>query len=66
MVYVYASSGVKRVDCADILKRTITKFGGRGGGRADLAQGGAPDASRTKEILNEMLRCVKDSLKQEN
>jgi alanyl-tRNA synthetase len=28
------------VDCAGVLKRLIERFGGKGGGRPDLAQGG--------------------------
>jgi alanyl-tRNA synthetase len=30
------------VDCAAVLRRITGQFGGRGGGRADIAQGGVP------------------------
>lgn len=60
---VYVSSASKNVDCASILKDVLTKFGGRGGGKNDFAQGGAPDASNADIVLNELLRRVKDALK---
>ena len=61
---VYLSSGSKKVDCAAILKNVITKFGGRGGGKSDFAQGGVPDASKANDVMKELLRNVKEALEQ--
>ena len=45
---VFARSADDKVDMADVLKKTLERFGGRGGGRPNLAQGGglmgSPDA----------------------
>ena len=37
---VIARAGDTRVDAAAVLKALVERFGGKGGGRADLAQGG--------------------------
>ena len=65
-VSVYISSGSKNVDCAAILKNVAAKYGGRGGGKADYAQGGVPDASKTKDVMNDLLEQVRNALKREN
>jgi alanyl-tRNA synthetase len=39
---VVARSADVAVDCAAVLRRITGQFGGRGGGRADIAQGGVP------------------------
>jgi len=59
---VYVSSGSKNVDCAKVLKAAAEKFNGRGGGKADSAQGGVPDVSKAKDVLDEIVRSVKDAL----
>ncbi|HEV2348393.1 MAG TPA: DHHA1 domain-containing protein [Terriglobia bacterium] len=38
-------------DMGAILKQTMAKFGGKGGGARDFAQGGGMDASRLDEVL---------------
>ena len=54
---VIARAADSPVDCAAILKRLIERFGGKGGGRPDLAQGGglqgAPDemVAFTRDLL---------------
>jgi alanyl-tRNA synthetase len=63
---IYVSSGAKGVDCSAILKGVMTGFNGKGGGKADFAQGGSPCASDAEKVLNELLRRVKAALKQEN
>ena len=63
---VYLSSGSKSVDCASILKTVTAKYGGRGGGKADHAQGGIPDTSKAKNAMNELSDQVKNALKREN
>jgi alanyl-tRNA synthetase len=39
---VFAQSAGQPHDMGALLKETLTKLGGRGGGSKDLAQGGAP------------------------
>ena len=63
---VYMSSGVKNADCSEILKRTVSKYGGRGGGKADYAQGGVPDVSNAKNVMKDLLDLVRTALKGEN
>jgi alanyl-tRNA synthetase len=41
---VVAKSRDLRIDCGAVLKDLVQQFGGRGGGKADLAQGGGLDA----------------------
>jgi alanyl-tRNA synthetase len=48
---VFARSADSTVDVASLLKRTLDKFGGRGGGRPHLSQGGGLSAS-ADEVLN--------------
>jgi len=44
VVVVSASGKAKeRYDCGRLLKELVTPFGGRGGGKRDMAQGGAPE-----------------------
>ena len=40
------------LDMAKILKDTVTKYGGKGGGTRDFAQGGGIDESRLEEALS--------------
>jgi len=49
---VFARSADSTVDVASLLKRTLDQFGGRGGGKPHLAQGGGLSASSAEEILN--------------
>jgi len=52
------ASGDKRVDCKKVLSDVLAQFGGRGGGKPDFAQGGAPDASKAAE----MAQAFKDAI----
>jgi alanyl-tRNA synthetase len=49
---VIARSPDVAADCAAILKKVLDRFGGRGGGRPNLAQGGGLTASSVDEVLN--------------
>ncbi len=49
---VFARSTDSTVDVAALLKRTLDKFGGRGGGKPNLAQGGGLGAASGAEILD--------------
>ncbi|HKU24664.1 MAG TPA: alanyl-tRNA editing protein [Candidatus Sulfotelmatobacter sp.] len=42
---VFAQSAGQSGDMGALMKETLGKFGGRGGGSKDMAQGGVPDAS---------------------
>jgi alanyl-tRNA synthetase len=57
---IFAQSAGQPYDMAALLKNTLSKVGGRGGGSKDLAQGGAPSS----EGLNEAVRTVAESLAQ--
>ncbi|MCU1300159.1 MAG: Threonyl/alanyl tRNA synthetase [Candidatus Sulfotelmatobacter sp.] len=48
---VFAQSAGQPYDMAALLKQTLTKLGGRGGGSKDLAQGGAPNAEGLASAL---------------
>ena len=48
---VFARSNDLSLDVSTILKRAIEKFGGRGGGKPNLAQGGGLTASDPSDII---------------
>jgi alanyl-tRNA synthetase len=48
---VFAQSSGQPYDMGVLLKDTLAKFGGRGGGTKDLAQGGAPKSQGLEEAL---------------
>ena len=48
---VFARSGDTTVDVAALLKKTLDRFGGRGGGRPNLAQGGGLSAENADAVL---------------
>jgi alanyl-tRNA synthetase len=50
---VFAQSAGQPYDMAALLKQTMAKLGGRGGGSKDLAQGGAPSAEGLAGALAE-------------
>jgi alanyl-tRNA synthetase len=49
---VFAQSAGQPFDMAALLKETMTKLGGRGGGGKDIAQGGIPNADGIDAALN--------------
>jgi len=53
------ASGTPKVDCRRILPEVLKQFGGRGGGKADFAQGGAPDPAQAQNLLDALLDSVK-------
>jgi len=58
VVVVSASGkGKERYDCGKILKEVLSPFGGRGGGKREMAQGGAPsvDVARFREKVLEVV-----------
>jgi alanyl-tRNA synthetase len=54
---VFARSADSTVDAAALLKKTLEQFGGRGGGRPNLAQGGGLTGTG-----DEVLRFAKETL----
>jgi alanyl-tRNA synthetase len=48
---VFAQSAGQPFDMAALMKQTMTKLGGRGGGSKDLAQGGIPNAEGIEATL---------------
>lgn len=57
------ASGVESVDCRTLISESLKKFGGRGGGKPDFAQGGIPNPEDAEELLNTMVGAVKSSVK---
>jgi alanyl-tRNA synthetase len=47
----FAQTAGGTLEMGDILKQTLTKFGGKGGGGRDFAQGGGLEESRLEEAL---------------
>jgi len=45
-----------------VLRHSLTAVGGRGGGRADLAQGGVPEPDRLEEALSALRRAFETAL----
>ncbi|MDR3074480.1 MAG: alanyl-tRNA editing protein [Candidatus Methanoplasma sp.] len=54
-VSVVMSSGTDKVDCSAILSETLGRFGGRGGGKPDFAQGGVTDASVSERLFTDLM-----------
>jgi alanyl-tRNA synthetase len=48
---VFAQSSDQNNDLGARMKETLAKFGGRGGGSKDMAQGGLPEASQVELAL---------------
>ncbi len=48
---IFARAEGLQVDCGRLLRETLARFGGRGGGQPALAQGGLPDPARLEEAL---------------
>ncbi|MDR1955194.1 MAG: alanyl-tRNA editing protein [Candidatus Methanoplasma sp.] len=53
-VSVIVSSGTPRIDCRDVLSKTLSGFGGRGGGKPDFAQGGVADAASAEAVFSKL------------
>jgi alanyl-tRNA synthetase len=56
---VFAQSAGQPHDMAALLKQTMAKLGGRGGGSKDLAQGGAPQSAGLAAALAEAAQTLK-------
>jgi alanyl-tRNA synthetase len=49
---VFAQSAGQPWDMGSVMKEVMTKFGGRGGGSKDMAQGGLPEAAKVEPALS--------------
>jgi alanyl-tRNA synthetase len=59
---VFARSENLSLDAGALLRQAAAPFGGRGGGRPNLSQGGIPDPANTQAVLDEALRVVRSQL----
>jgi alanyl-tRNA synthetase len=53
---------VTRVNSGELAKHLAAQFGGRGGGRADMAEAGGGDPDRLDRALQEVSPWMKDRL----
>ena len=53
----------KGVHCGNIVKAIAQVAGGKGGGRPNMAQAGAPDVSKVDEVLNHASEVLKSQVK---
>lgn len=49
-----ATAFVKQVKAGDIIKHLATELGGKGGGKPDLAQGGAPMSDKLESVMADL------------
>ena len=61
-VSVILASGSSKVDCKVILGECLAKYGGRGGGKPALAQGGIPNPADAEKLMQDMLSAVRSRL----
>jgi alanyl-tRNA synthetase len=59
------STDVAHVDCRKLISDALKAVGGSGGGKADFAQGGGPDASRIEAAMDGLVEAVKAALRKE-
>ena len=50
------------IDAGAVLKELVAKFGGKGGGKPDLAQAGGKDADRLDEALGMAAGALREML----
>lgn len=53
---------VERLDASELLKKSLERVEGSGGGRRDFAQGGGKNPERMKEAIEDFKRMVRDTL----
>lgn len=61
-VSVIIASGNPKVDCKKLLPEILGKFGGRGGGKPDFAQGGIQDVAKAKELYESLVLAAESLL----
>jgi alanyl-tRNA synthetase len=60
---VFAQSPGQKFNMGQLMKEAMAQLGGRGGGSADLAQGGLPAGAQTTEVIGALLHQTATSLK---
>ncbi len=55
---VMLASGSEAVDCKKIIGDVLKEFGGRGGGKPEFSQGGAPDPESAEKVLESLKEAV--------
>jgi alanyl-tRNA synthetase len=60
---VFAQSAGQEFNMGQLLKESLAKLGGRGGGSADLAQGGVPPGHADLDVLTNVLKQTSAKLK---
>jgi len=61
-VSIFVASGSKKVQSNDVLKNAVGRYGGRGGGTKEFAQGGIPNADDADKVLKDLVSGVKQAL----
>jgi alanyl-tRNA synthetase len=56
---VAAASTGQSTDLGALVKKSLTRYGGRGGGSRDMAQGGVPTPEAVEPVLTEMARVIR-------
>jgi alanyl-tRNA synthetase len=56
---VAAASTGQSTDLAALLKKSLTSYGGRGGGSREMAQGGVPTAEAVEPVLTEIANMIR-------
>jgi len=56
---VAAASSGQSTDLGALLKRSLTSYGGRGGGSKEMAQGGVPTAEAVEPVLTEIAKMIR-------
>lgn len=59
---VILASGCPKINCKELLPVILNKFGGRGGGKQDFAQGGVQDKSISEELYSFMIETIKNKM----
>lgn len=57
-ISVIVASGNPTIDCKGVLSEVLGEFGGKGGGKADFAQGGIGDVSVADKVLSKLMETV--------
>jgi len=61
-VSVFVASGSEKITSNIMLKKVLDKYGGRGGGTKEFAQGGIPNTDDAENVLKDIVSDVKQAL----
>ncbi len=57
-----AKSVISRIKAGDIIRHLAGELGGKGGGKPDYAQGGAPKAANTAAVISALPTWIESQL----